>query len=61
MDKGRFGAPAGVRDWALALGVAALLVGTEVSEEDPGTDPDVLGYALLAAAASHWPRDAALR
>ncbi|MFE6759960.1 sensor histidine kinase [Streptomyces sp. NPDC057684] len=49
MDKGRFGVRAGVRDWALALGAAALLVGTELSEGRPGTDPDVLGYALLAA------------
>ncbi|MET8276919.1 sensor histidine kinase [Streptomyces sp. NPDC005096] len=49
MDKGRFSVPAGVRDWAMALGVAALLLGTGLSKEHPGTDPDVLGYALLAA------------
>ncbi|MGW3746613.1 sensor histidine kinase [Streptomyces sp. NPDC005146] len=49
MDKGRFSFPAGVRDWAMALGVAALLLGTGLSKEHPGTDPDVLGYALLAA------------
>jgi signal transduction histidine kinase len=49
MDKGRFGVPPGVSDWALALGVAALLLGTGLSGEHPDTDPDVLGYALLAA------------
>ncbi|MER7394525.1 histidine kinase [Streptomyces sp. NPDC000151] len=49
MTKGRFGAPPGIRDWAIALGVAALLLGTGLSTEHPGTDPDVLGYALLAA------------
>ncbi|WP_351228620.1 sensor histidine kinase [Streptomyces sp. NPDC002133] len=53
MDIGRFGGrfrvPAGVGDWAVALGVAVLLLGTGLSGEHPNTDPDVLGYALLAA------------
>ncbi|MGW1887944.1 sensor histidine kinase [Streptomyces sp. NPDC001970] len=49
MDKGRFGVPAGVGDGAIALGVAALLLGTGLSGEHPGTGPDMLGYALLAA------------
>ncbi|MET9830760.1 sensor histidine kinase [Streptomyces sp. NPDC006385] len=48
MNEGRFGVPAGVRDWTIALGVAALLLGTGLSEEPPGRGPDVLGYALLA-------------
>lgn len=49
MDQGRFGVPAGVGDGAIALGVAALLLGTGLSGEQPGTGPDMLGYALLAA------------
>ncbi|ANS62488.1 putative two-component system sensor kinase [Streptomyces lincolnensis] len=49
MDKGRFGVPAAVRDWAIALGVAALLLGTGWSGEGPDADPGVLGYVLLAA------------
>ncbi|MFE3299391.1 sensor histidine kinase [Streptomyces sp. NPDC059202] len=49
MDKGRFGVPAGVEDWAIALGVTALLLGTGLLGEHPGTGPGMLGYALLAA------------
>ncbi|WLW57574.1 sensor histidine kinase [Streptomyces sp. YU58] len=49
MDEGRFGVPAGVTDGTIALGVAALLLGTGLSGEPPGTDLDVLGYVLLAA------------
>ncbi|GAA3086157.1 histidine kinase [Streptomyces rectiviolaceus] len=49
MDKGRFRVPAGVRDWTIALGVTALLLGSGVSGEHPDTDPDLLGHALLAA------------
>ncbi|WP_406323871.1 sensor histidine kinase [Streptomyces sp. NBC_01637] len=49
MDKGRFGVPAGVGDGAIALGVAALLLGTGLSGEHLRTGPDMLGYALLAA------------
>ncbi|MEU1114731.1 sensor histidine kinase [Streptomyces sp. NPDC005866] len=49
MDKGRIRVPAVVGDWAIAVGVAALLLGTGRSEEAPGAGPDLLGYALLAA------------
>ncbi|MFB7373469.1 sensor histidine kinase, partial [Streptomyces sp. NPDC056222] len=49
MEKGRFGVPAVVGDWAIALSVAALLLGTGLSGDHPGTDPNVLGYALLTA------------
>ncbi|MFE4540018.1 sensor histidine kinase [Streptomyces scopuliridis] len=49
MDQGRFGVPAGVGDGAIALGVAALLLGNGLSGEHPGTGPDMLGYVLLAA------------
>ncbi|MFG3061917.1 MULTISPECIES: sensor histidine kinase [unclassified Streptomyces] len=49
MVKGRIRVPAGVADWAIAAGVAALLLGTGWSGEHPGTGPDLIGYALLAA------------
>ncbi|MFC9915746.1 sensor histidine kinase [Streptomyces sp. NPDC127197] len=49
MDRGRFRVPAGVGDWTIAVGVAALLLGTGLSGEQPDTDPGVLGYTLLAA------------
>ncbi|MEV8593435.1 sensor histidine kinase [Streptomyces sp. NPDC052012] len=49
MDEGRFGVPPAVRDWALALGVAALLVATGLTGEYTGPASGVLGYALLAA------------
>ncbi|KUL46617.1 sensor histidine kinase [Streptomyces antimycoticus] len=49
MDKGRIRVPAVVGDWAIAAGVAALLLGTGRSGEAPGAGPDLLGYALLAA------------
>ncbi|MET7379805.1 sensor histidine kinase [Streptomyces sp. NPDC005526] len=49
MDKGRIRVLAGVTDWAVAAGVAALLLGTGRSGEHPGTGPDLLGYVLLAA------------
>ncbi|MFE4870441.1 sensor histidine kinase [Streptomyces sp. NPDC056682] len=49
MDKGRIRVPAVVGDWAIAVGVAALLLGTGRSGEAPGAGPDPLGYALLAA------------
>ncbi|MFC8194219.1 sensor histidine kinase [Streptomyces sp. NPDC057298] len=48
MDDGWSGVPARVRDWAIALGAAALLLGTGLSGESPGRDSDLLGYALLA-------------
>lgn len=49
MSKGRFGVPSGIRDWAVALGVATLLLGTGLTGGRPGTDLDVLGCVLLAA------------
>ncbi|MEU6654976.1 histidine kinase [Streptomyces sp. NPDC046900] len=49
MVKGRIRVPAAVADWAIAAGVAALLLGTGRSGEHPGTGPDLFGYALLAA------------
>jgi hypothetical protein len=51
MGGGRFGVPARVRDGATALGAAALLLGTGLSEEPSGAAPDVPGYALPAAGA----------
>jgi signal transduction histidine kinase len=49
MDKGRFGVPAGVRDWAIAVGVAAALLVAGLSGQHSATTVDLLGYALLAA------------
>lgn len=49
MDKGRFAVPAGVTDWATAVGVAALLLGTGLSGPHPGGGRELLGSALLAA------------
>ncbi|MFF4170740.1 sensor histidine kinase [Streptomyces sp. NPDC001744] len=49
MDKGRFAVPAGVTDWATALGVAALLLGTGLSGPHPAGGRELLGSALLAA------------
>ncbi|CAL9531459.1 hypothetical protein SUDANB105_04029 [Streptomyces sp. enrichment culture] len=49
MGKRRFGVPAGVGDWAIAAAVAALMLGDGWAGEHPGTGPDLLGYALLAA------------
>ena len=49
MSTGRFGVPAGVRDWAIAVGVAATLLVAGLSGEHPAGVPDLLGYALLAA------------
>lgn len=49
MTTGRFRVPADVRDWAIAVGVAAALVATGVSEHRSATGPDLLGHALLAA------------
>ncbi|MGW8767350.1 sensor histidine kinase [Streptomyces sp. NPDC055815] len=44
----RFGVPAGVGDWLIAVGVAALMLGDGWSGEHPDAGPDLLGYALLA-------------
>ncbi|MER6590510.1 histidine kinase [Micromonospora purpureochromogenes] len=49
MDRGRFGVPAGVRDWAIAVGVAAALLAAGLSGQQSATNVDLLGYALLAA------------
>ncbi|MFE6159506.1 sensor histidine kinase [Streptomyces sp. NPDC056486] len=49
MDIGRFSVPPGIGDRVIALGVAALLLGTGLAGEHPGTGPDMLGYALLVA------------
>ncbi|MEU2288596.1 sensor histidine kinase [Streptomyces sp. NPDC013178] len=49
MDKGRFAVPAWVTDWAIAVGVAALLLGTGLSGPHPAGGRELLGSALLAA------------
>ncbi|MGW0773569.1 sensor histidine kinase [Streptomyces sp. NPDC002835] len=49
MSTGRPGVPAGVRDWAIAVGVAATLLVTGVSGQHSSTVPDLLGHALLVA------------
>jgi signal transduction histidine kinase len=49
MSTGRPGVPAGVRDWAIAVGVAATLLVTGVSGQHSSTVPDLLGRALLVA------------
>jgi signal transduction histidine kinase len=48
MGRERLRVPAAVRDWAVATGVAALLVGTGLSAESSTATGDLLGYALLA-------------
>jgi signal transduction histidine kinase len=49
MDKGRFGVPAGIRDWVIAVGVAAALLAAGLSGQHNTTRVDLLGYVLLAA------------
>ncbi|GAA5039064.1 signal transduction histidine kinase [Thermocatellispora tengchongensis] len=49
MSRGRIGVPAGVRDWVIAVGVAATLLVTGLSGRHPATDLGLLGYALLVA------------
>ncbi|MFE2738990.1 sensor histidine kinase [Streptomyces sp. NPDC059349] len=49
MSKGRFGVPAGVRDWVIAVGVAAALLVTGLSGQRSATSLGLLGYALLVA------------
>ncbi|MGV9231135.1 sensor histidine kinase [Streptomyces nigra] len=49
MNKGRFAVRAGLTDWATALGVTALLLGTGLSGPHPSGAPELLGSALLAA------------
>ncbi|MFE1949268.1 sensor histidine kinase [Streptomyces sp. NPDC059524] len=49
----RFGVPTGVPavvgDWAIAVAVAGLMLGTGWTGEHPGPGPDALGRVLLAA------------
>ncbi|MEE1808586.1 sensor histidine kinase [Streptomyces sp. BE133] len=49
MSTGWSGVPAGVRDWAIAVGVAATLLVTGLSERHSGTGLALLGSTLLAA------------
>ncbi|WP_406497726.1 histidine kinase [Streptomyces sp. NBC_00846] len=49
MSTGWSGVPAGVRDCAIAVGVAATLLVTGLSERNSGTGLDLLGCTLLAA------------
>ncbi|MBG0829686.1 sensor histidine kinase [Planomonospora sp. ID67723] len=49
MSTGRSGVRAGVRDWAIAVCVAATLLVTALSEQNSATGLDLFGYALLAA------------
>ncbi|MEU8250290.1 histidine kinase [Nonomuraea sp. NPDC048916] len=49
MSTGRSGVPAGVKDWAIAVCVAAALLVTGLSGPNSATNLDLLGYALLAA------------
>lgn len=44
-----FAVPAGVKDWAIAVGVAAALLVTGLSEQHSATNLGLLGYALLVA------------
>ncbi|MCP9953273.1 sensor histidine kinase [Actinomadura madurae] len=37
------------RDWVIAVGLAAMLLGTALAGEHPATDFDALGYALVVA------------
>src|SRR5918995_4084 len=45
MSRGRIG----VSDWLIAVGVAAILLVTGLSEQDSAADLDLLGYGLLTA------------
>ncbi|GHA08355.1 two-component sensor histidine kinase [Streptomyces tauricus] len=49
MDTGRFRVPAGAMDWATAVGVAALLLGTGLSGQHPAAGRELFGAALLVA------------
>ncbi|MGV9942321.1 sensor histidine kinase [Streptomyces sp. NPDC003401] len=49
MDEGRPAVPAAVADLAIAVGVAALLLGTGLSGSHPAGDRELLGCVLLAA------------
>jgi len=60
MSTGRSVAGAGIRDWAIAVCVAATLLVAGLSGDHPATDVDLLGYVLLAAGglALAWRRRA---
>lgn len=49
MSTGRPGVRAGVRDWAIAVCVAATLLVTGLSGQHSATNLDLLGYALLTS------------
>ncbi|MGW5638423.1 sensor histidine kinase [Streptomyces sp. NPDC003832] len=49
MDTERLRVPAGALDWAIALGVAALMLGGALSGPQPGSGRDLPGAVLLAA------------
>lgn len=49
MSTGRPSVRAGVRDWAIAVGVAATLLVTGLSGQNSATELDLFGYALLTA------------
>ena len=49
MSTGWTGAPARMRDWAIAIGMAATLLVTGLSERHPGMGFAPLGWALLVA------------
>ncbi|MET9759171.1 sensor histidine kinase [Streptomyces sp. NPDC006372] len=49
MDTGGFRVPAGALDWAIAVGVAALLLGTGLSGQHPAGERELVGAVLAAA------------
>ncbi|MEU9954355.1 sensor histidine kinase [Streptomyces sp. NPDC050982] len=49
MDTGGFRVPAGAMDWAIAVSVAALLLGTGLSGQHPAGERELFGAVLLAA------------
>jgi signal transduction histidine kinase len=49
MDRGQFALPAPVTDWVIAVGVAALLLGTGLSGPPPAGGGELPGSLLLAA------------
>ncbi|MEV4188699.1 sensor histidine kinase, partial [Streptosporangium canum] len=49
MSTGRPSVRAGVKDWAIAVGVAATLLVTGLSGQNSATRLDLFGYALLTA------------
>ncbi|MEU9860727.1 sensor histidine kinase [Streptomyces sp. NPDC047971] len=49
MGKGRFAVPVAVTDGTIAVGVAALLLATGLSEDHPSGGRELLGAALLTA------------